>query len=68
MLQEMGVATVVEQGPDFVERLFSALLGALEPQSFDCQVRTFSTLRGSNALVTIGDHLEMDIRGKRSGN
>jgi len=68
MLQELGVARVVEEGERFQERFWTTFSEVLQPEVFEKMVESFSRLQVPDALATIGDHLARDLSGKVRGN
>ena len=57
-LEELGVARTVEQGEQFVERFWTALIEVFQPENLRTMQSRFSQLPLSNALVTICDQIE----------
>ncbi len=62
LLEALGVGHVVEQGPEFEERFEGGLKRAFDRQAIENMEKSFSPLPKVNALATIGDHLEQDLR------
>jgi UDP-N-acetylglucosamine--N-acetylmuramyl-(pentapeptide) pyrophosphoryl-undecaprenol N-acetylglucosamine transferase len=59
---EAGAAKVVEQGPQFKERLWSALESSFNPVTLQEMAEKTSRLRSSSGLATIGDQCEIALR------
>jgi UDP-N-acetylglucosamine--N-acetylmuramyl-(pentapeptide) pyrophosphoryl-undecaprenol N-acetylglucosamine transferase len=63
-LKEEGVAEVVEQGEQFTERLWTVLARDFQPEALRARGARFSALRGTNALVSIGDQIQTDFSAR----
>lgn len=61
-LQAAGAGLVVEEGEAFQARIHGALETALSAQTLDKMNKSYSALQKPNALVTIGDLIEGDVR------
>ena len=59
---EAGAAKVVEQGPQFKERLWAALESSFNPVTLQEMAEKTSRLRSSSGLATIGDQCEIVLR------
>ncbi|NBX77669.1 MAG: undecaprenyldiphospho-muramoylpentapeptide beta-N-acetylglucosaminyltransferase [Proteobacteria bacterium] len=59
---EAGAAKVVEQGPQFKERLWAALESSFNPVTLQEMAEKTSRLRSSSGLATIGDQCEIALR------
>lgn len=64
MLEKAGCARMVEQGEGFHDRFWSALIETFQPATLSRMKESFSTLHPSDALVTIGAHIEKDVEKK----
>ena len=60
MLQNAGAARVVEQGPQFNDRLEKTLDELFTPSVLEKMNKNFAQLRFGNALASIGDQLTKD--------
>lgn len=60
-LEKNGAARVVEQGDNFKERFRTALVTLLSPPTLTQMGQSYSRLRRSGALATIGDQVESQI-------
>jgi UDP-N-acetylglucosamine--N-acetylmuramyl-(pentapeptide) pyrophosphoryl-undecaprenol N-acetylglucosamine transferase len=60
-LKTVGVAEVVEQGEGFTERLWTTLAQTFRPDRLRQMSENFSALHRTNALVSIGDQIQMDF-------
>ncbi len=61
LLQKHGVGRVVEQGRDFEQRFRETFLEVFTPTTLSEMASHFSTLRGGNALASIGLHIEKEL-------
>lgn len=62
LLQKHGVAVVVEQGENFDSRFKQKLLETFKVETIGEMAKHFSALRGGDALVSIGDHVERELK------
>lgn len=61
-MERSGVARVVEQGPNFRERFWEALVETLRPAVLARMLESFSGLRTQSGLVSICGHIERDLK------
>ncbi|MBI4403510.1 MAG: undecaprenyldiphospho-muramoylpentapeptide beta-N-acetylglucosaminyltransferase [Deltaproteobacteria bacterium] len=61
-LREHGVAQVVEQGEEFEPRLWAAIQETFQTEILAEMVTKFSGLRRPDALASIGDQIERDLK------
>lgn len=61
-VERAGAARVVEQGPEFKERLWETLKSVFNPLTLEEMAQKTSRLRSSSGLATIGDQCELALR------
>lgn len=61
LMETHGVARVVPQGDGFEDRFHETFFEVFTPTQLALMVQNFSTLRGGNALASIGLHIEKDL-------
>jgi len=64
LLESHGAARVVEQGPQFKERFWAAFSSAFKPETLSKMAQSYSGLRTSGALASIGDRIEAVVGAK----